>query len=204
MNGAILAGGEATRYDRRPKGLELVGGRRIVDRVAEALRESTGHDPILVANVADAAAWLPGLRVVGDVDAGAGSLGGLLTAVTAAPAPVLCVAWDMPFVAAGLLRELAEGLAAGFDAFLPGSDSRRGVEPMCAAYGPACGPAIAAALARGDRRAIAFHPEVKVGILPLDRVRRWGDPERLFFNVNSPDDLLKADELWRESSRSSG
>lgn len=204
MNGAILAGGGATRYDHRPKGLELVGGRRILDLVAGALREAAGRDPILVANVPEAAAWSPDLRVVPDVEPGTGALGGLLTAVTAAPAPVLCVAWDMPFVPAGLLRELAAGLAQGFDAFLPASDSRRGLEPMCAAYGPACGPAIAAALARGDRRAIAFHPDVKVGILPVDQVRQWGDPELLFFNVNTPADLLKADDLWRESSRSSG
>jgi molybdenum cofactor guanylyltransferase len=204
LNGAILAGGGATRYDHRPKGLEPVGGRRILDRVAEALREAVGRDPILVANAPDAASWIPGLLVVPDVEPGTGALGGLLTAVTAAPAPVVCVAWDMPFVPAGLLRELAAGLEEGYDAFLPASDSRRGLEPMCAAYGPACSPAIAAALARGDRRAIAFHPDVKVGILPVERVRRWGDPEQLFFNVNTPDDLLKAGDLWRASSRSSG
>jgi len=204
LNGAILAGGGATRYDHRPKGLERVGGRRILDLVAGVLREATGRDPILVANAPEAANWSPGLRVVADIEPGAGALGGLLTAVMAAPAPVLCVAWDMPFVPAGLLRELAAGLAEGFDAFLPASDNRRGLEPMCAAYSPACGPAIAAALRRGDRRAIAFHPDVKVGILPVDQVRRWGDPKQLFFNVNTPEDLLKADELWRVSSRSSG
>lgn len=204
MNGAILAGGGATRYDRRPKGLELVGGRRILDRVSDALREATGGAPILVANAPEAQSWLPGVRVVGDVESGTGALGGLLTAITAAPAPVLCVAWDMPFIPAGLLHELAAGLERGYDAFLPASDGRRGLEPMCAAYGPACGPAIAAALARGDRRAIAFHPEVKVGILPVEQVRQWGDPAQLFFNVNTPDDLLKAEDLWRVSSRSSG
>jgi molybdopterin-guanine dinucleotide biosynthesis protein A len=204
LNGAILAGGGATRYDRRPKGLELVGGRRIIDRVNDALQEATGRAPILVANAPEAHAWLPGSRVVGDVESGTGALGGLLTAVTEAPAPTLCGAWDMPFIPAGLLRELAAGLERGFDAFLPASDGRRGLEPMCAAYGPACGPAIAAALARGDRRAIAFHPEVKVGILPVEQVRQWGDPAQLFFNVNTPDDLLKAEDLWRVSSRSSG
>ncbi len=47
--GVILAGGEATRYDGRPKGLESVGGLRIIDRVAAALGEVT-DDLLLIAN----------------------------------------------------------------------------------------------------------------------------------------------------------
>ncbi|HET7041682.1 MAG TPA: hypothetical protein VFI13_06675, partial [Gemmatimonadales bacterium] len=81
---------------------------------------------------------------------------------------------------------------------LPASDGRRGVEPLLAAYAPRCLGPMADALARGDRRAIAFHDAVKVGILPLDRVRAFGDPELLFFNVNTPDDLTRAEAAWRE------
>jgi molybdopterin-guanine dinucleotide biosynthesis protein A len=115
------------------------------------------------------------------------------------------VAWDMPFVSADLLRELADGLAT-HDAVLPESEGRRGLEPLCAAYGPACRGAIATSLEAGDLRAIGFHERIQVGILPLAQVRAYGDPEVLFFNVNSADDLARADELWRRlgSSRSSG
>jgi molybdopterin-guanine dinucleotide biosynthesis protein A len=100
----------------------------------------------------------------------------------------------MPFVSPALIRRLAEGLAQ-YDALLPESDGRRGVEPLCAAYGPACTAAIAASLDRGDLRAIGFHRDVRVGTLPLDEVRHLGDPERLFFNVNTADDLAKAEAL---------
>ncbi len=31
--------------------------------------------------------------------------------------------------------------------------------------------------------------------MPLEAVRRLGDPARLFFNVNTADDLAKADAL---------
>ena len=105
-------------------------------------------------------------------------------------------------MSAPLLRALAEGLA-GQDALLPWSPRRHGVEPMCAAYGPGCRDAIAATLDSGDLRAVAFHPRISVGILPLTELRRFGDPERLFFNVNTADDLARADGLWRrpESSR---
>jgi molybdopterin-guanine dinucleotide biosynthesis protein A len=200
VNAAILAGGGATRFAGRPKGLELVGGERIIDRlVAECVRAS-GSLPLLVANAPEAAGWRADLRVVRDARAGLGSLGGIYTAVLEAPAPVVCVAWDMPFVTAELLAALAVGLAE-YDAFLPESDGRRGVEPLCAAYGPACVPAIAASLDAGDLRAIGFHSRIKVGVLPLDRVRRLGDPARLFFNVNTADELARAEALWHGSSR---
>ncbi|NUS97800.1 MAG: NTP transferase domain-containing protein, partial [Gemmatimonadaceae bacterium] len=38
VTGAILAGGRASRLGGRAKGLEVVSGRRMVDRVHDALR----------------------------------------------------------------------------------------------------------------------------------------------------------------------
>jgi len=191
VRGAILAGGAARRFGGRPKGLELVAGIRILDRVVAALFEATGEPPILIANQPDAPGWHAGLRVVPDRIAEAGTLGGLHAAVVEAPAPVLCVAWDMPFVSAGLLRRLARGLGEA-DAVLPASGGRRGMEPLCAAYGPAVREPIEAAIARGDFRAIAFHDQVRVDILSVEEVRSFGAPERLFFNVNTVDDLRTA------------
>ena len=201
VRGVVLAGGGATRYGGRPKGLEVVGGARILDRLVDAMTDAFGVPPLLVANAPDAATWRPGLDVVSDVRPGLGALGGLYTAVRAGPAPVVVAAWDMPFVTPGLLTALAAGLADA-DACLPESQGRRGLEPLCAAYGPACLPAMERALDEGDLRAIAFHRHIRVGILPLDEVRRFGDPEWLFLNVNSPDELAQAEAAWRERASS--
>lgn len=178
-----------------------MGGIRILDRLVEAMTAALDGPPLLVANARDAAAWRPDLRVVPDVRPGLGSLGGILTAVAEAPAPVVVVAWDMPFVSAELIRALAAGLDR-YDAFLPQSEGRRGVEPLCAAYGPACRGAIAASLDAGDLRAIGFHAAIRVGILPHADVERLGDPALLFYNVNTADDLAHADELWRRHASS--
>jgi molybdopterin-guanine dinucleotide biosynthesis protein A len=197
VRGAVLAGGAATRYGGQPKGLVPVGGRRILDRVVDAVTAATGEPPLLVANAPDAAAWRPDLRTIPDLRPGLGSLGGIYTAVCAGTGPVLCVAWDMPFVPAELLRALVAG-ARDWDAFLPESDGRRGLEPLCAVYGPACRAAIERQLAAGDDlRMIGFHAQVKVGTLSLDRVRAFGDPAELFFNVNHPEDLQRAEGVWR-------
>src|SRR5213592_732582 len=157
MRGAVLAGGAARRYGGLPKGLEEIGGRRILDRVADAVAAATGAPPLLVANDPRAPSWRTDLRTVPDVRPGCGSLGGIYSAVLAGPDAVLCVAWDMPFVTPELLVALAEGFAP-WDAFLP---------------------------------------DVRIGTLPLERVRRCGDPEVLFFNINRPEDLERAEALWR-------
>jgi molybdopterin-guanine dinucleotide biosynthesis protein A len=160
-----------------------------------------GEPPLVVANAPDARAWRPDLQTVGDVRPGLGSLGGIFTAVVESPAPVVCVAWDMPFISESLIRALAAGLDH-HDAMLPESGGRRGVEPLCAGYGPACREAIAESLTAGDLRAIGFHDRIRVGILPLAQVRALADPDLLFFNVNTADDLAKADQLWRQHASS--
>jgi molybdopterin-guanine dinucleotide biosynthesis protein A len=196
VRGVVLAGGAASRFGGKPKGLERVGGERILDRVVLAVQQTTGSPPLLVANVPEARAWRAGLEVKSDVRPGCGSLGGIYTAVSAGPGPVLVVAWDMPFVTADLLQALVKG-SDGFDAFLPESGGRRGLEPLCAVYGPACAPAIKARLDDEDFRAIGFHADVKVGTLPLEQVSAFGDAETLFFNVNTAEELTRAEELWR-------
>ena len=198
MRGAVLAGGAASRYGGAPKGLVHVGGRRILDRVVDTVRAVTGSLPLLVANAPDATSWRADLETVPDARPGFGSLGGIYTAVAAAPSPVLCVAWDMPFVPEALLGRLVHDFTAGgYDAVVPESSGRRGLEPLCAVYGPACGPAIARRLDTGDLKAISFHADVRVGILPLADVRGFGEPDELFFNVNTPEDLARAEALWR-------
>jgi molybdenum cofactor guanylyltransferase len=190
--GVILAGGNASRYGGAPKGLERVGGKRIIDRVAEALRPAS-DDLLLIANDPAAASWLPGVRHASDVRPGLGSLGGIHAALVHARTGVLVVAWDMPFVPAGLMTALRMA-GAEADVAVAESGSRRGVEPLCAYYGPGCVEAIERRLDADDRRVIGFFDDVKVARVGADTVARFGDPSIIFMNVNSPDDLGLAEE----------
>lgn len=189
--GAILAGGRASRFGGLPKGLERVGGRRVIDRVAAALA-AAADDVLLIANDPNAAAWLPGVPVASDVRPGNGALGGIHAALTRAAHPVLIVAWDMPFVSARLLAAL-RALGRTADVAVPESDSERGVEPLCAYYGPACIGPIERRLDAGDHRIVAFYDDVRVARLSNADVRRIGDPAVLFMNVNSPAELALAE-----------
>ena len=196
IRGAILAGGGALRFEGRPKGLEEVGGERILDRVVRTMTAALGAPPLLVANSPDAPSWRPDLRTRQRPEARHGLARRHLCRGREAPAPVVCVAWDMPFVLSGLDRR-AGGKARGLRRDLPESGGAAGVEPLCAGYGPGCRSAISTSLDQGDLRAVGFHQRITIGILPLADVRRFGDPELLFFNVNTADDLARAEDLWR-------
>ena len=191
--GVILAGGQATRYGGLPKGLERVAGERVIDRVANVLAQTT-DELLLIANDASASTWLPGVRVERDVRPGFGSLGGILSGVVHAGQPALIVAWDMPFVPAGLLAALRDlGERDHADAAVPESGSRRGVEPLCAYYTPACVAPIERQIDRGDLRVVGFYDDIRLARLDAELVRGFGDPERLFMNINTPDELALAE-----------
>ena len=192
ITGVILAGGGATRFGGAPKGVALVGGIRIIDRVADALR-AVCDDLLVIANTPYAASWLPGVRVASDLLPHCGSLGGLHAALAHAGGPVLVVAWDMPFVPAALLGALRARGLAGAPAVVPASDS--GPEPLCAYYAPECRVVAERLLTGGERRARALAAAVGAEVLPIADVTRYGDPARIFRNVNTPYDLSAAQQV---------
>ena len=174
----------------------MVGGRRVIDRVRDALRPVTG-EIVLVANDPRAAAWLPHTRVVGDLHTGAGGLAGVHAAL-ALGGDVLAVAWDMPFVNSALLaaiHERAERTDA--DVCVPESESPYGIEPFCAFYRRTTLAPLDEFLAAGGGTARDFLVRCTVAPLPLDDVRAIGDPDALFLSVNSADDLERARSLER-------
>jgi molybdopterin-guanine dinucleotide biosynthesis protein A len=162
-----------------------------VDCVASALRQVTS-ELVLLANDAEAAHWLPGIRVLPDSHAGAGGLAGVEAALHAGH-DVLVVAWDMPFVNAKLLELLiADARVGDADVVLPDSNSPYGFEPFCAYYSARVQPALSAFLEKGGGAAREFIARVNVRRVPLSMSQRAGDPDRLFFSVNTPEDLLRA------------
>jgi molybdopterin-guanine dinucleotide biosynthesis protein A len=190
--GVILAGGEASRYGGRPKGLERVGGKRVIDRVVEALVPAT-DSLLLIANDPGASAWLPGVRVERDVRPGCGSLGGIHSALAHAGGDAIVVAWDMPFVPARLIVALrAFGELA--DIVVPESGSRRGVEPLCAYYSERCLASVERRLDEGERRVVSFFDDMRVARIAAPEVATFGDPTLMFMNINSPGDLALAEQ----------
>ncbi|MDJ0766893.1 MAG: molybdenum cofactor guanylyltransferase [Myxococcota bacterium] len=197
MRSAILAGGSASRFDGAPKGLERVGGERIVDRVIQSLESATGELPILIANAPEAEEWCPNLKVVGDAVFDCGSLGGVYTALVAGEGPVFVLAWDMPFVPSEMLTAMIDKLG-DHDACVPASSGPNGgLQPLCAIYGQTCVNTIRKQIVDEDLRLTEIFGLVNSARLSSSEIEAFGNPDKIFFNVNAPADLAKAQEFLR-------
>ena len=200
ITAAIVAGGSSSRFGGIPKGLERVGGKRIVDRVIEAVH-AVASDVFIVSNADDAPHWTANVRVVRDIRGERGSLVGIHTALATSAGPTLVLAWDMPFVSTDLLRVLVNRSLAERFAVIPESDS--GLEPFCALYQRECLPIIERAIDERDLRVTALPSRFpSFTRIPVADVRAIGEPQRLFFNVNLADDLRRAEELERSANGS--
>ena len=152
---------------------------------------------MITTNRPQAYAYL-GLPMASDPEPGLGALVGLRTALAAARhETVLVLACDMPFVQPDLLTHLLQQ-ADQADVVIP----RRGgeFEPLHAVYARACLPRIQARLEGGEFRMISFFPDVRV--LAVEEATLTAlDPTGLsFFNINTPDDLLRAEQLLNDPS----
>ncbi|MGD8278503.1 MAG: molybdenum cofactor guanylyltransferase [Gemmatimonadota bacterium] len=199
--GAIIAGGRSARYGS-PKALAEVGGEPIVLRVVRAL-VAAGTEPVGITSDPEIVR-VAGVRSRTDEIPDLGALGGIHTALRWAAGEdrpgALAVACDMPFLSVPLLGrilEVAHGEAPP-DVVAPEGGGPRIIEPLCAWYAVACLPAIDAAIARGDRRMISFHEDVRVARIPLAEVSEYGPADRLFLNVNTPEDRDRADRIATE------
>lgn len=192
MLGAVLAGGSSSRFGS-PKALARVGGQRLVDRTLSAVAAAgrgvlISNDPRVTAAVPSRADERPGL----------GPIGGIATALSWARGEgldgALCVACDMPFVSTPLLRLIVDAARELPDhVVVPESGGRRGFEPLCAYY-----PVTALELldrVRSPHRLVECFPTNRI---PLSRIREAGDPGTLFFNVNTREDLERAERIAAE------
>jgi molybdopterin-guanine dinucleotide biosynthesis protein A len=185
---AILTGGRAVRFDGRDKGALIVGGRTILERQLAELSIVT-RDILIVGGDAPR----DGARLVPDLVAGCGPLGGLHAALTAAANDVtFLVACDMPYITSAFAAHLAE-LTKEADAVVPYTE--RGYHPLCAAYTRACLEPVTRRLLSGQLQMTALLDEVRLRRVTAEEIDRFGDRHRLLANVNTPAEYIGLEAL---------
>jgi molybdenum cofactor guanylyltransferase len=189
---AILAGGRGKRLGGGKPNASLAGRPLIEYPLSAAL--ATGL-PVCVFAKADTD--LPPLEVpvVREPDLPQHPLSGVVAALDhAGGEAVVAVACDMPFVPAQLLAWLARLDA---DAAVP--VTARGLHPMLALYGSHARARLSSALDEDARLQAAvqgLHPRQ----VTEAELRRFGHPERILCNVNTPNDLERAEALLGETA----
>jgi molybdopterin-guanine dinucleotide biosynthesis protein A len=191
LSAAILAGGQASRLGGRPKALLPLGGARIIDQQLAELRGAVGGNAVFIVSN-DKALYEPlGVRVVPDRIAGAGAIGGLITAIAESAAEATIVlACDLPFVTAAFARFLADE-CRGYDVALPKTGD--GYHPLCACWARSALAELERRAAAGHRRIIDALSALRVREIGPGEVARFDRPaETLLFNVNTPHDYERA------------
>lgn len=195
----IQAGGESSRMGE-DKALKPFLGRPLIQRVVERL--SPIADELIVTTNRPEAYHFLGLRLTPDLKPGRGALGGLYTAIASASQPIVAVvACDMPFASAALLEAASRLLVAEeadvvIPSAAPETSKSQGYEPLHAIYRRAtCLPAIEAAIDADQWKVIAWFPQVKVRALTPDEIKQYDPAGLAFWNVNTPEEFVKAEEL---------
>jgi len=185
--GFVLAGGRSRRMGR-DKALLAWGDGTLLDDAAARLAR-VAAEVVLLTGDADRYHERAERRVP-DTRSGAGPLAAVHAGLYAVERPLgLFLAVDLPGVPEPLLRYLL-ALAAESDAVVPVSPA--GPEPLCAVYARACRDPIGRRLAAGERRMTSFWPDVRVRQVAGDELARFGDPQRLFRNLNTDRDYAAA------------
>ena len=193
---SIQAGGQSQRMGR-DKALVQLAGKPIIEYVLERI-EGLGNEILITTNNPEAYAYL-GIRMESDSVPGASSLAGLQTALSASRySHTLVLACDMPFVSRPLLEFMIERIPSA-DIIVP---QRQGFfEPMHAIYSQICLSPIEDALRMGDTRVISFYDQVQVRTIFESELTRLDPQGMSFFNINTPEDLNRAENYLAQLSK---
>jgi molybdopterin-guanine dinucleotide biosynthesis protein A len=191
ITGVIQAGGRSTRMGGEPKALLEIGGKRIVERVVDALA-AVLPELLVVTNTPERYAFLH-LPMVPDRYPDGGALGGIFSGLAAVDGDAaFTVACDMPFLHPDVVR-LVLARAGDGDVVIPRVGEQ--YETMHALYAKACLAPMESRLRAGRLKIVGFFPDVRVFEIAADAVARHRAPELAFMNVNTPDELARARAL---------
>ena len=190
VQGFILVGG-ASRRMGRDKALLDLGGQPLLERISGEL--SAIASPV---SLVGARQVYSSFENVPDVHQQWGALGGIHAALAAAKTDwAAVVACDLPFVTSELFERLATLANNMTDAVVPiQADGRP--QPVCALYRRlTCLPAIEELVAAGEHTPRALLAKVRTRHVEFVELRDLPGAENFFFNVNTKEDLKKAQAM---------
>jgi molybdenum cofactor guanylyltransferase len=195
LSAAVLTGGASRRMGADKATLEIAGV-TLLDRTLTVLHGVSSDVTIVGARPAYAR---PGVRMVADDYPGAGPLGGIATALSAARYErILVVACDMPLLSVTLLRAMAAE-PPEVDALIPrlsnGPQRQPQPQPLHAVYARRCLPAVVARLESGKLSVVEMLDDLCVRWLDDTWVRRFDPLLRSAHNANTLAQLEEARQL---------
>jgi len=190
--GVILSGGLSSRYDGTEKALLQVGGIRILDHIYDIYNQLF-EEIILVTNSPQKfLEW--DLLIVSDIFPIRSSLTGIHAGLFYMTNPFAFIsACDTPFLKKKMVETVIGKIEPQIDIVMP--ETSAGFEPLCAAYSKRCLDSAQYHLEQKKLKIIKTFRKSRIKTIS-EKVLCEIDPDlRSFFNINTPEDLKRAEEM---------
>ncbi|NPV30080.1 MAG: molybdenum cofactor guanylyltransferase [Firmicutes bacterium] len=182
-SGIILAGGCSSRMGR-DKSLMVYNRQTLIERTVNELRKVV--EDIVIASNHTSKYNISGVVEVPDLYPGMGPLAGMHAGLKQIKHQyAFIISCDMPLFRAELAKYLLD-LSPGYDVVVPQLNNY--LEPLCAVYSKGCIEPIESCLKAGLRKIILFYSQVRVLPVGREEIEKIGNPEELFYNLNTPED----------------
>lgn len=190
--GVILAGGMNTRFSGKDKALLRVGGRRILDYILDIFNDFFDEIILVTNKPTPYLKW--DIHIVTDLFPIRSSLTGIHAGLFYASHPhAFFTACDTPFLKKELIETILKKIDPSADAFIP--EISAGLEPLCAVYAKKCLSRIEQHLAQDKLKIQRVFKNGRIKKIP-EKTLRKNDPDLVsFFNINTPEDLQKAEAM---------
>jgi molybdopterin-guanine dinucleotide biosynthesis protein A len=190
--GVILSGGLNTRFNGQNKAFVHVGQRRILDRLYDIFSDLFAEVILVTNHPLQFIDW--DLTIVTDIFSVRSSLTGIHAGLFYMQNPfAFFSACDTPFLKKELVKTLVEQIEKNTDIIMP--ETAAGFEPLCAIYSKRCLKQAEQHLKENKLKIQWAFRGHRIKYIP-ESVLLQEDPELIsFFNINSPADLARAEEL---------
>lgn len=188
LAGIILAGGKASRMDGHAKSFLKISKGTLINIQLSSLGKVL-KKIIIVTNSPQRYKNLKEVELVPDIIQDIGPLGGIYSGLLASRSFYnFVIACDMPFINTELIKYMFKK-APGYDMVIPKIDGW--YEPLFCIYSKNCIAPIGRMLGRNAFKIKDLLPLVKANKITKKDVLYYGDPERIFANINTAEELEK-------------
>lgn len=186
MTAIILAGGKSSRIGT-DKAFIKINGIPIIKRQLKQLKKLF-KKIIVVTNTPDKYRF-KSVKVVSDIVADGGPLGGIYSGLVASKATYnFVLACDMPFINPSLIKFMLD-TRDNYDIVIPKVSEK--FHTLFGLYSKACLPVMEERLKKSDLRLRSIFPKLRVRLLFKEDIEKF-DPYLLsLVNINTPDDLVR-------------
>ncbi|MFW6281768.1 MAG: molybdenum cofactor guanylyltransferase [bacterium] len=198
VNAILLAGGNSSRYGK-DKALICFQEKTLIEIIYSKL--NSFFDKVIIVSNKDDYHFLKNAVIKKDIIKNKGPLGGIYTGLYYSDAEYnFIIGCDMPFINERYFSFLLEKIKeSDFDVAAVKKDGY--LEPLAALYHRRVLTLVKKNILDDNLRIKSFYADSRVKVIEKDELADYFNLDKLFFNINYPEDKLKAEYFFKLDRR---